>query len=391
MRLTILQNQADVPVIACDFVPPGGTIGRSVDNDLVLPDPDRTISRLQALVHVAANGECRLTNQGSVIAVIHNGRALMRGSQIILEHGDTLTIGPYQIDVSDPQREVPAAEQSVDMLSLFADDQGSDNDPLGMQHAAQDAFTSSLHEALSAEAASLRSARQTVGRLGIDPVSHDPPASGSGPAAGGNREQRMLAALLEGMGLDTTLDKTPLTEDQMRTTGRMLSLFSQGTVALLSSRSILKRGVKAEMTMILNEANNPFKILPSGKTVLMQMYQSQMPGFMPPEQAVRDALVDLQAHQLGMIAGIRAIIAAMLQSFNPQRLEDLARRDGQVPRIALNSSKKAALWDYFLRHYQNTSGEIEDDFHTLFGEAFLHAYDMEVNQYKDSQIRPEDA
>jgi len=61
MRLTILQNQGDDPIV-CDFVPPGGTIGRSVDNDLVLPDPDRAISRLQALVHVAASGECRLAS-----------------------------------------------------------------------------------------------------------------------------------------------------------------------------------------------------------------------------------------------------------------------------------------------------------------------------------------
>lgn len=390
MRLTILQTQADVPVIACDFVPPGGTIGRSVDNDLVLPDPDRAISRLQALVHVAANGDCRLTNQGSVIAVIHNGRELMRGSQVTLSHGDQLAIGPYQIDVSDPQRITPPAEQHIDPLSLFAEGSDNDSDPLGMQSIMSDDVVPQ-QESLSAEAQGLRSARQTIARLGIDPVGHDAPVSGSEHATEGNREQRLLAALLEGMGLDTTLDKTPLTEEQMRTTGRMLSLFSQGTVALLSSRSILKRGVKAEMTMILNEANNPFKILPSGKTVLMQIYQSQMPGFMPPEQAVRDALVDLQAHQLGMIAGIRAIIAAMLQSFNPQRLEDLARRDGVIPRIGLSSSRKAALWDYFMRHYQHTAGEIEDDFHTLFGEAFLHAYDMEVNQYKDSQTRPEDA
>ncbi len=184
---------------------------------------------------------------------------------------------------------------------------------------------------------------------------------------------------------------TVINEEQMRTTGRMLSLFSQGTVALLSSRSILKRGVKAEMTMILNEANNPFKILPSGKTVLMQMYQSQMPGFMQPEQAVRDALVDLQAHQLGMIAGIRAIIAAMLQSFNPQGLEEQAKSDGAVSKVPFTPYQKAALWDYFTRRYQRTAGEIEDDFHTLFGEAFLHAYDMEVNQYKDSQARTDDA
>ena len=91
-------------------------------------------------------------------------------------------------------------------------------------------------------------------------------------------------------------------------------MFSQGTVALLSSRSILKRGVKADMTMVLDDANNPFKLLPTGKTVLIQMFGTPMPGFMPPTKSVRDALIDLRAHQLGMISGIRAIIAAMLQS-----------------------------------------------------------------------------
>jgi FHA domain-containing protein len=169
----------------------------------------------------------------------------------------------------------------------------------------------------------------------------------------------------------------------------MLSMFSQGTVALLSSRSILKRGVKAEMTVILDEANNPFKLLPSGKSVLMQMYGSRMPGFMAPSQSVRDALIDLQAHQLGMISGIRAIIASMLQSFNPEQLEAEAREEGITSRLGFSNGRKAALWEHFTARYKETAGEIEDDFHTLFGEAFLHAYDMEVNQYKDSQNRSE--
>lgn len=381
MRFTIVESRTEAPVTACDFKPPGGTIGRSVDNDLVLPDIERAISRLQAVVQIASNGECRLTNHGSVIAVVHNQAPLERGRQIVLHHGDMLGIGDYQITISDPSRQQDTAFSDVDPLALFSHDQTLPSDPLGI-----------LNEQISvvmpaSGQPAVRQVRQNDARLDIDPVSSDLPHADNTLHDG--NDQRLLAALMEGMGLENGAGRPQLTEDQMRTTGKMLSLFSQGTVALLSSRSILKRGVKAEMTMILNEANNPFKILPSGKTVLMQIYQSQMPGFMPPEQAVRDALVDLQAHQLGMIAGIRAIIAAMLQSFNPQRLEDHARRDGNVPRIGLSAVKKAALWDYFLRHYQNTSGEIEDDFHTLFGDAFLQAYDTEVNQYKDSQLKPE--
>ena len=203
-------------------------------------------------------------------------------------------------------------------------------------------------------------------------------------------KQELLEALLEGMGLGDMQPVPQFDKENMRQLGQMLSMFSQGTVALLSSRSILKRGVKADMTMVLDDANNPFKLLPSGKTVLMQMFGARMPGFMPPKKSVRDALIDLQAHQLGMISGIRAIIAAMLQSFNPEQLEEEAKRDGHTSRLALPASRKAALWDYFVRTYGETAGEIEDDFHTLFGEAFLYAYDMEVNQYKDSQSGSEE-
>ncbi len=97
---------------------------------------------------------------------------------------------------------------------------------------------------------------------------------------------------------------------------------------------------------------------------------------LPPEQSVRDALIDLQAHQLGMIAGIQALIAAMLQSFNPERLEEEARHEGAVPRLALPSSRKAALWDHFVKSYQKTSGELEDEMALppLFITEWLHNF-----------------
>ncbi|WP_343463549.1 type VI secretion system-associated FHA domain protein TagH [Pantoea sp.] len=371
MQFTIVQSNTDVPATTVTFKPPGGRIGRSPDNDLVLPDTSRAISRLQALVHLSHEGECRLTNQGSVTAVVVNGEVLPRGVQIRLQHGDTIAIGEYGLEVRDPAHH---DSRHDDPLAFFAD---SSSDPLGL----------TLPPEQVSDVISPRAEKRSDPRLDIDPA--EDTTAALAPLADTDRD-KLIAALFEGMGLNNR-QSAAITEEQMRVTGRMLSLFSQGTVALLSSRSILKRGVKADMTMILNEANNPFKILPSGKTVLMQIYQSQMPGFMPPEAAVRDALVDLQAHQLGMIAGIRAIIAAMLQSFNPQRLEDVAREEGVLPKLHFSSGRKAALWDYFSRHYQRTAGEIEDDFHTLFGEAFLHAYDMEVNQYKDSQTRTEDA
>ncbi|MBS0967393.1 type VI secretion system-associated FHA domain protein TagH [Nissabacter archeti] len=489
MRFTIVKSKQGhfPPQSSFDFLPPGGTIGRSVDNNLVLPDEDRAISRLQAIVHISADGECRITNRGNVTRVVLNDIPLERGRQVELQDGDLLDIDDYQLQVTDlsqsapppsyttPPVEAPRPREAPRLTGVprlaevprpaepaavivtpppaqplaspqahaapdryaapepySAPEQYNAPEPysapepaalvqpaapydaqaqqraeqalLARQQAMQDAPLPAAEPAQAAPAADPQPlpltppepprAAPRSGRLGIDPVGYTAPPvprhsnllHGSPQALDGN----MLDALLEGIGLNDLQPPPRFDEHQLREVGRLLSLFSQGTVALLSSRSILKRGVKAEMTMILDEANNPFKLLPSGKTVLMQMFGSKMPGFMPPEQAVRDALIDLQAHQLGMIAGIRAIISAMLQSFNPDRLEEEARREGNAPRFSLSSNRKAALWDHFAKTYQKTAGEVENDFHTLFGEAFLRAYDAEVNQYKDSQIKPDE-
>ncbi|MDQ8590733.1 type VI secretion system-associated FHA domain protein TagH [Klebsiella aerogenes] len=575
MRFTIISTKAghQPPQGSCDFYAPGGTIGRGTDNNLVLPDDDRAISRLQAIVHVAADGECKITNRGNVTRVVLNEIPLERGRQVELQDGDILAIDDYRIEVSDllqdsqpisrmaasgqppvtakPSTPAPSAAATVaeaaptavpseiwdslmqefsiadsisssrakpqadnapnpfaepkpaernpeDPLAMFADSEplferppvatddlfaddtpfdrdsifadvtpttlvppvekpaqpvadepqaeldplalfGGDasaktarhDDPLGLMGGAPltsvDAFSNeepaktvadepdaafdspllmaqppqeppaaAREEApeitLPTPQAVARQAAQTPkGRLRIDPVRHEHQATSTPqPGNGEVLQGELLEALLEGMGLGDMQPVPQFDKENMRQLGQMLSMFSQGTVALLSSRSILKRGVKADMTMVLDDANNPFKLLPSGKTVLMQMFGVRMPGFMPPKKSVRDALIDLQAHQLGMISGIRAIIAAMLQSFNPEQLEEEAKRDGHTSRLALPASRKAALWDYFVRTYGETAGQIEDDFHTLFGEAFLYAYDMEVNQYKDSQSGSEE-
>ena len=658
MRFTIISSKAgqQLPQSSCDFYAPGGTIGRGTDNNLVLPDADRAISRLQAIVHVDASGECRITNRGNVTKVVLNDIPLERGRQVELQDGDILAIDEYRIEVSDlvldtqpvsrmaaaaqpavrPQPAAPAApaaapnaespevtptavpseiwdslmqefsisdsistaraakpqpaagdhdpfvapqpaernpedplamfddseplftRKGVDTDRLFADetpfnkesifadvtptalvqpegespkagpapDAGQDeldplalfgggggakaarsDDPLGLMCGAPltpvDTYDEKpaplapaerapeapsprdrKNEGQSASAAEpeppqaagnepgsplfadppqapdpeltsplfadpprapdpeltsplftdpppaeehrqgeagipqpapqqpqtppdaddlsgitlptpqtvVRQAAQTPkGRLRIDPVQNSGAAADpQQPARGDVLQGELLEALLEGMGLGDMQPVPQFDRENMRQLGQMMSMFSQGTVALLSSRSILKRGVKADMTMVLDDANNPFKLLPSGKTVLMQMFGARMPGFMPPKKSVRDALIDLQAHQLGMISGIRAIIAAMLQSFNPEQLEEEAKRDGATSRLSLSATRKAALWDYFVRTYGETAGEIEDDFHTLFGEAFLYAYDMEVNQYKDSQSGSEE-
>ena len=152
---------------------------------------------------------------------------------------------------------------------------------------------------------------------------------------------------------------------------------------MLSSRSILKREVKAHMTMLLDRENNPLKLLPDGGAVLRQMFGLPLPGFMSPQSAVSDAFQDLHAHQIGMVAGMRAALMDLLTRFSPQRLRerDDAMRwyEKRVPMLY-----KARMWDRYAATHRDTVFAIEDDFASVFGKAFLAAYDAEVESYRGS-------
>lgn len=410
MRFTLVSVKPGhkPPQRSCEFNAPGGTIGRGPDNHLVLPDNARVLSRLQAIVHVEPDGECRITNLGAASVAINN-KPLGKGQQGELQDGDRLTIDEYGIEIADfilhtqpvsrmanmgisgepvaaPASSVlaesgPAPVPAEILQNLMKNYAVADNISRQTAPAAAPGVSEPARASQESAESSLMKAR-----LQIQPRQSEPVKAPS--AQGDLLEGELLTALLEGMGLNDIQTVPRFDCEKMRQLGEMLSMFAQGTVALLASRSMLKRDVKADITMMLDDANNPFKLLPSGKSVLMQAFATEMPGFMPPTRAVRDALVDLQAHQVGIISGLRATSEAMFTSFDPQALEEEAMREGSLFRLALPVSRKAALWDAFVNQHNSAAGG-NNEVNALFRQAFLQAYEREVNQYKDSQSESE--
>jgi FHA domain-containing protein len=76
----------------------GGTIGRSPDCTMVLPDPGKHISRQQARVDWV-DGAFLLTCLGSASSLIVNGAELATGQSVRLQPGDTLLIAQYEVAV----------------------------------------------------------------------------------------------------------------------------------------------------------------------------------------------------------------------------------------------------------------------------------------------------
>jgi FHA domain-containing protein len=77
----------------------GGTVGRSDDATLTLPDPERLISRIQAQI-VHRDDHYWLENISAASAVLHNGRPLSVGMRVILSEGDELRVGGYALQAA---------------------------------------------------------------------------------------------------------------------------------------------------------------------------------------------------------------------------------------------------------------------------------------------------
>jgi len=100
ITLTVVNfNGSPVSIPAVSFDELGGSIGRADNNQMVLHDTDRTISRIHAQVVFRA-GKYALIDRGSN-PVLHNGTPVGSGREVLLASGDEVQIGAYLIQVAE--------------------------------------------------------------------------------------------------------------------------------------------------------------------------------------------------------------------------------------------------------------------------------------------------
>ena len=111
----------------------GGNIGRADTNQLVLADPERSVSRVHAQV-VFRNDGYALLDRGSN-AVLLNDQPVGNGREVPLRDGDLLTVGAYLVRVSQGAV-APVPAPTAPPSPRFAAPAGSPvpasfNDPFG--------------------------------------------------------------------------------------------------------------------------------------------------------------------------------------------------------------------------------------------------------------------
>lgn len=192
----------------------------------------------------------------------------------------------------------------------------------------------------------------------------------------------LIQALMDGAGLPFETLSSGLTPELMEIVGKLLATAVQGTIDLNATRALVKREAHADVTKVVVRNNNPLKFFADSQTVLIQMLRKKMPGFMGAVEAMQDAYEDLQAHQVGVVSGMRATMNDLLQRLNPEMLEKRLKNGGLLESL-FPATRKAKLWDAYTARFQKIVTESsQDDFQVLFGKPFLQAYERKIEKRK---------
>ncbi|WP_219267553.1 type VI secretion system-associated FHA domain protein TagH [Pseudomonas sp. Xaverov 259] len=190
------------------------------------------------------------------------------------------------------------------------------------------------------------------------------------------RDNAVLQALLSGLGLpDLHTTRTPTELAQL--VGEMLRAATGGTMDVLMARALTKRESHIDMTMIGAYSNNPLKFFPDADSALTQMLNGDSPAYMRPVKAMNASFEDLKAHELAVIAGMRAALGAVVQRFDPARVEQRRTTHGALDKW-MPARRKARLWDRLVERYEDLARDADEDLQRLFGELFSKAYEEQV-------------
>ncbi len=198
------------------------------------------------------------------------------------------------------------------------------------------------------------------------------------PAEAQDASQALWAAFCEGAGVRIDLPQG-LNPEMMRILGQLLRTSVDGTVKLVAARAATKVEMRAEVTVIQSRHNNPLKFSPDALSALEQLLQPPMRGFMAGPEAMADAMDDLLGHTIGTMVGMRAALEGVLKRFEPGQLESKLSGHSMLDSV-LPMNRRAKLWDLYLQHFETVRNEAQDDFHNLFGRAFLQAYEDQLDR-----------
>ena len=361
------------------FCEDGGIIGRSFDNDWVLPDPDRFISGKHATIdfHGGAYYLADISTNGVYINGEKN--ALGKGNPRRLFHGDRLRMGDFEFKVTldegeslvipEPVRVVPGhIEQLVDEEFLESGVQMLDEEDI----TGGDAFQATLFGMTKTE----DSARKMDLQL-----------NDFAPASTQDEEEMIDAAhLMDAFmsGLDISYEKNHSPTDPlevMEKAGAALREFVDGMSGLLASRAALKSLFQLDQTTVLPRHNNPLELADNPRESMMQLFFDKEGEYLGPVDAIREVCRDLKFHQDATLEAMNGACQKLADRFNPAELQQNFDKTLKSKPL-FNKISQVNYWQLYCDLYPIMTQPGSGQFPQQFSEEFGRCYERQLAAYK---------
>jgi type VI secretion system protein len=216
------------------------------------------------------------------------------------------------------------------------------------------------------------------------------PATGAPPEAARRSSpdaQTALAAFAEGCGLDPRQLQGQDEAVFFQSVGELLRTMTEGLMQAIASRGQIKSEFRLEQTMIGPTRNNPFKFSVSPQETLLRLFGPTDSAYLAGPAAAAEAIDDINAHQMAVLAGTEAALKSVLRRFKPSALEARFGEDSALAK-AVPTIRKARYWEFFKALYDEVSEATDDDFQKFFGSEFSNAYEQQLERLKISRKEP---
>jgi type VI secretion system FHA domain protein len=199
------------------------------------------------------------------------------------------------------------------------------------------------------------------------------PAPASAPPQGGAD----LNSLLRAAGVDPD----NVDPEIAATLGQIFKVVVQGAIDALHARDDVKTQFRLAVTRVRTKENNPLAFSVDAADAINSMLVRRNPAFLAPVEAFQRAFDDIRAHQMAVVAGMRAGFESLMSQFDPEELRE--RFDKQVKRGGLlGAVAKPNYWELYGDYFSGLRGDRDDAFRRLFGEEFALAYEKQIVSLK---------
>jgi type VI secretion system protein ImpI/type VI secretion system protein len=401
------------------------SIGRGKDNQWVVADPDRHLSKKHCQF-VYGVGEWEVHDFSTNGTFLNQaGDPIGKGASQKLRNGDRVKFGLYEIEVIIDEEEAagrahddflpsrsdvrPYQDARLPSSSSMLDAPNSpilpaDFDPLAPNPEPFSGPTDSDH------VPALQSAFRPPGPVAIIPDDWDvdlpaaspraqpahptpseppapapaaapvkterrPPMPAAAPPAETPDDTAVVEAFLRGVAMKDAALPDP--EKTLERIGAALRASVNGLRQTLMARSSIKDEFRIEQTMIRPSGNNPLKFSLDDDDALATLLGIGRRGGMPVDEAIAEAFEDLRMHELATISAMQAAVRVLLAQFDPEIIEQKAGSGGLQIHPA---QKKAKAWEAFGQLHKNVTQALSDDFDSVFGKAFARAYEQAIEK-----------